>query len=165
MDRVGGVADVRARRSGRGHPMSKNVCFVVAGLAIVAAISSGCTSCPHHGAGGAKNGPRPFDMTYPGVVEIYRNNDMNQVVGYCSQVKDTTDSWWLLNDGESPPVLPRNDNEVYVTFKRVSDKYMDGQTLCDTYGSPNYNPPLVNPKIWFVSPDDPTNCVPQGLKR
>jgi hypothetical protein len=98
-------------------------------------------------------------MPYPGVVEIYRNNDMTQIAGYCSPVDASTYSWWLLNGNETPPVMPQ-PMMVYVTWKRVSDENMDGKTLCDTYG-----PRLVAPKLWYVNRGDPSDCVPVEMKK
>ena len=128
--------------------MRKTTWFAVVGLALVAAMAPGCESTTGGGTGGAGLVAVP-----PGVVEIYRNNDATQIVGYCSPVDGTMYSWWLLDRGVEPPVMPRS-GETYVTWKKVSDTNMDGKQLCDNYG-----PPLHDRQLWYVNRGDPADCV------
>ena len=146
--------------------MRKATLFAVAVLAGAALALPGCCSvfcpCPDSVDGVKGAGP---PGTYPGVVEIYREDGTQHppLVGYVSTDPDIVAgqnvSWWLLAAGEEPPVVPASMGlpANTVTWRRINDVRMTGAQLCENYGA-NLNHKDGPPRIWKVVRQAPTPC-------
>jgi hypothetical protein len=134
--------------------------LVAAGLALVAAFAPGCQSskCDEVASKKAADGGThvhavPTMSAYPGVVEIYRIGE--GTVGYvCLDDAEPTSSWWLLNDDETPPVMPRSTVWTDdVEWHQISYDHMNGDQLCARYW-----PTLKGATLWHVNRGTPMAC-------
>lgn len=128
-------------------------CLVIGALA-TPGCCSWCFPCGGgaDGSGGGLVGP---PSTYPGVVEVYRDSG-NTLVGYVSTDPDSGNvSWWLLESGEEPPVIPQSMGSPgnQVRWQLINQTRMNGQTLCT-----NYKGYLENPRVWKVVRGAPILC-------